>query len=428
MKLKHLFITALCVVCSLSGRAAEKVLLLDEGTWQSDNGRLSYFENGTMASNQLFMDVNHTKLGDTPLDIIQISDHLLAITVSGSNLVQFIDETGKNVGTTENLPNLRYMASDGRYLYVTSYAHECVTTAGTLTFTRGYVAKIDLESKKVVAAVEVGYEPESLALYRGHLFVANSGGYAYSENHDYESTVSVIDPTDMKVVRTVDTGKINLYGKMARVDNFLCIGSSGDYYSVAASTVLMDCDAVLAEEPDASCVRTIAAPCTYCAVAPDKSFYVVGTAFNYTTSQNDFNFMTIRPAEVFRDKGAGVAQTLPGTLTTDIKAMTAPHSLYVNPYSGYIYVTDAGDYVSAGSLYQWDNTGKFLGSYSAYICPGNMVALPPDGHFNGVEDIVIDRPAVDDANAPIFNLMGVRVTNPIPGQIYIQNGRKFIQR
>ena len=31
-----------------------------------------------------------------------------------------------------------------------------------------------------------------------------------------------------------------------------------------------------------------------------------------------------------------------------------------------------------------------------------------------------------DPNAPIYNLQGMRITHPTPGQIYIQNGRKFI--
>ena len=112
----------------------------------------------------------------------------------------------------------------------------------------------------------------------------------------------------------------------------------------------------------------------------------------------------------------------------DIKKMKQPNFLYMNPYTGYFYATDADDYTTAGYLYQWDPEGKFLGSYRAYICPENMVALPPDGHFGGVEDIVIDRPAADDPDAPVYNLQGIPVTDPVPGHVYIRNGRKFILR
>jgi hypothetical protein len=98
--------------------------------------------------------------------------------------------------------------------------------------------------------------------------------------------------------------------------------------------------------------------------------------------------------------------------------------MYVNPYTGYIYATDAGEFVSAGSLYQWTPDGKLVGKYKIYINPGHFLALPPDGKFDAVNDITADAPSDDR----IFNLQGMPVTHPVPGQIYIQNGKKFIQR
>ncbi len=57
------------------GFANERIILLNEGLWQSDNGRISYFEDGHIVSNQWFMDVNGNKLGDTPNDIIRVNDN-----------------------------------------------------------------------------------------------------------------------------------------------------------------------------------------------------------------------------------------------------------------------------------------------------------------------------------------------------------------
>ena len=70
MKLKHYLLCALVALTAFNAAALEKLFVLDKGLWQSDNGRLSYFENGAMVSNQLFLDVNKRKLGDTPNDII----------------------------------------------------------------------------------------------------------------------------------------------------------------------------------------------------------------------------------------------------------------------------------------------------------------------------------------------------------------------
>ncbi len=43
----------------------------------------------------------------------------------------------------------------------------------------------------------------------------------------------------------------------------------------------------------------------------------------------------------------------------------------------------------------------------------------------GVEDITADN--ADDENAPLYNLQGIRVDNPVPG-IYIRNGKKILIR
>lgn len=234
-------------------------MFLNEGQWQTDNGRLSYFEDGNIVSNQYFRDANGRKLGDTPNDIEQIDDNRLAIALNWSNIIQFIDTKGKALAATEDVPNNRCMVSDGQYLYVTSYAHDISVNGSPGSFVHGFVAKIDLTNYRVADAVEVGYEPEGIALYDGHLFVANSGGYAFQEDHDYERTVSIIDASKMKVTRTVDAGTINLYGVMSRAGQYLCINSSGDYYEVDPCTVIFDCRAALDGKPDAQC-RVVLAP------------------------------------------------------------------------------------------------------------------------------------------------------------------------
>ena len=175
--LLSLLIPAICF-------SQERIILHNEGNWQSDNGKITYFEDGKVVSNQWFRDVNGSKLGDTPNDIIAVNDDLIAIAINWSNIVQFITPEGKAVAATEDVPNNRKLASDGDYVYITSYGHECKVGDKFVEFKKGFVAKIDATTFKVVAACEVGYEPEGIAYYDGHLFVANTGGYAFQENHD----------------------------------------------------------------------------------------------------------------------------------------------------------------------------------------------------------------------------------------------------
>lgn len=90
----YITLTSLLTLWLTAASAQEKLIVLNEGVWQADNGRLSYFENGTIVSNQWYRDKNGTKLGDTPNDIIQINDNLIAIALNWSNIVQFMTPRG----------------------------------------------------------------------------------------------------------------------------------------------------------------------------------------------------------------------------------------------------------------------------------------------------------------------------------------------
>ena len=412
--------------CVSAGMAQEKLIILNEGLWQADNGKLSYFEDGRIVSNEWFRENNGYKLGDTPNDIIQVNDRLIAMAINWSNIVQFITPEGKAVAATEDVPNNRKLATDGRYVYISSYGHEVAIDGKYREFTRGYVAKIDTETFRTTDAVEVGYEPEGIALYNGHLFVANTGGYAFQENHDYETTISIIEAATMKVVRTVDTGQINLYGKMSQSGRYLCINSPGDYYDIPAATIIFDCQAALDGKPDAECYHSLEYAATYNTVDRDGNFYAIGSRYSYYTGEYEFNYALINPSELFESGGTmGVEEDFPGTMLSDIKGMMMPYGLYVNPYTGYMYATDAASFTAAGKLYQWNPEGELLGTFKVYINPAHFLALPPDGHFGSSGT---DLPSVPGEDGAVYNLQGMRVAHMMPGQVYISNGKKFIYK
>lgn len=355
----------------------ERLIVCNEGMWQADNGCLTYFEDGKVVSNQWFRDKNGYKLGDTPNDIIQVNDNLIAIAVNWSNIVQFISPDGKAVAATEDIPNNRRLCSDGKYVYVTSYGHECETINGTRYFDKGFVAKIDISNFKVVATCEVGYEPEDIALYNGRLFVANTGGYAEQEfDHDYETTVSIVNAATMTLEKNVDTHVPNLYGEMSQSGRYLCINSPGDYYETPPCGLVIDCEKALSSN---DCFVVFNYPVTYNTTTLDGKFLAIGSAFSYITGEYEFSYLTIDPKAMMETRGQnGLSQTLPGTLKTDFANMSQPYGIYVNPYTGYIYGTDAGSFEGAGYLYQWSPAGKLLGKHKVYINPGHFLALPQD--------------------------------------------------
>lgn len=425
-KRKKILMTAVTVLLgsSLTG-GRERLIVVDEGLWQSDNGRLTYFEDGEIVSNQWFRDVNGYKLGDTPNDIIMVNPDLIAIAMNWSNIVQFITPKGRAVAATEDIPNNRKLCSDGEYVYVTSYAHECKVGDSFIEFTKGYVAKIEIRSFKVTDAVEVGYEPEGIALYKGYLFVANTGGYAFQEGHDYETTVSVIDAKTMEVLREVNTGQINLYGKMSVSGQYLCINSPGDYYSVPGAGIIFDCEAAISGQPDEECFTKLDLAATYNCTDLKGDFYAIGSRYSYHSGEYEFNYSVLNPSEVMDSEGAdGVSAEFPGSLLGDLKSLEMPYGIYVNPYSGYIYATDAGSFASSGMLYQWTPDGTFIGKYKTYINPAHFLALPDDEN-SGVGNVLTEK---EGTSEKYFNLFGMEVFSPRKGEVYIHKGKKIIYK
>lgn len=368
-------------IYSFSSDTANYVFLLEEGNWQSDNGQMSLITpNGIV--NHWFSTNTGFKIGDTPEDILYVpSRNILVITVNWSNIVYFITPTGELLAQTENVPNCRHIATDGDYVYVTSYAH---TTALGEVYTKGYVAKISLDDFQVKSTCEVGYEPEGIAYYNGSLFIANTGGYAFSENHDYEHHLSQVDAETMSEVDTFNIVNskgefvINLYGELSQSGEFICFNSPGDYYDVEPSIVIFNC-----ETKEYTVYEEI--PATYNTTLVSGNFFVIGSYFTYNTGSYVYCVATINPKTQECVKGMYELPSGDYTAICDslVNIMTNPYCAYQNPYTGHLFMTDATSFASPGRVYEIDDKGnlvylndKKLSYRSCYINPGHMVAVP----------------------------------------------------
>lgn len=210
---------------------------------------------------------------------------------------------------------------------------------------------------------------------------------------------------------------------MSQSGKYLCINSPGDYYEVPAAAIVFDCEAALAGKPDNDCFVSLPYAATYNCVTLDGHFYAIGSRYSYYTGEYTFNYVTIDPSMVMETEGAdGIDEDFPGTVLYDLMKLGMPYGLYINPYTGYIYATDAGGFVEGGTLYQWSPEGELAGKYGVYINPGHFLALKPN-NSSGIDQM----PATyENTDMPIYNLQGIRVTAPVPGQLYITNGKKFI--
>lgn len=334
-------------------KSSDRLIIVCEGLWGMDNATMSYLNEGVMTNLWFRAQNPGMKLGDTANDIVLVNDTLIAISVNWSNIIQYIHPDGTAIAATEDIPNNRRLATDGvRYLYCTSYAND------------GYVAKIDIATKQIVDTCSVGYEPEGIAYYDGRLYVANTGGYAFQTEHDYESTVSVIDAETMRELRRIDTGCINLYGEVSQCGQFLCINSAGDYYNELPKTVVLN----MANDE----FKVFDFPATYnCAYG--NRFYVIGSAYSSETGTYDFTTHTIALPSVEAVEGLGDYAFAEST----ILSMSSPYGIYISPYSGHLYVSDARSYATNGFVYDCDPSLQAATRYRLQgLNPAHFLALP----------------------------------------------------
>ena len=235
--------------------------------------------------------------------------------------------------------------------------------------------------------------------------------------------------------KTVDTGIPNLYGEMSQSGRYLCINSPGDYYEIPPCGLIFDCKKALEDE---KCFVVFDYPATYNTTTLDGKFLAIGSSFSYITSEYEFSYLTIEPWTYISTNGeSGLEQALPGTLLADFMDMNQPYGIYVNPYTGYIYGTDAGSFEGAGYLYQWSPEGRFIGKHKVYINPGHFLALPPEGYYDGMERIQNSKFKIQNDEA-LYDLQGRQWSfrdynralvqkhpRMAPKGIYIKNGKKI---
>lgn len=322
------------------GREITGFYLLNEGNMGSNKATIDYFdyESGIYSKN-IFAERNPgvvKELGDVGNDI-QIYGDKLYVVVNCSHFVEVMDsKTAKHIATIP-IPNCRYIEFAGKYAYVSSYAGPVELDPN---YRLGYVAKVDTATLEVVAECTVGYQPEDMAICNGKLYVANSGGYRAP---DYDNRVSVVDLESFRVVKTMEVG-INLH-RMAQ-DGYgnIYVSSRGDYYGTPSKTFIIDSDRDIVTDT----LHTL--PNSNMATGGD-SLYVLSNEFNYMT-----NSWTVSYAIFDMAQKRVVSRNFISDGTE--KRIKTPYGLAVNPQTREIFVTDAGDYVTPGTLYCFDRYGK----------------------------------------------------------------------
>jgi len=321
-----------------SASIAKGFYLVNEGNMNMNKASLDYMDFSTgIYRRNIYNEVNPEVvkgLGDVANDIA-VYGNKLYVVVNISNKIEVMDvKTGKRI-TQIDILNCRYITFHKGKAYVSAYLGQ----VGDPAAPQGIVAQIDTATLREEKRTEVGRQPEEMAIVGDKLYVANSGGYSPK---NYERTVAVLDLNSFQVIKKIDVA-VNLHRVKADRYGDLYVTSRGDYYDIPAKLFVIDTKTDQVK-------KTFDLGVSNLAIDGDNAYFY-STEFSYVTGENKITY------GVLDVKNEVVTEKKFITDGTDGKIMI-PYGIAVNPYTKDVFVTDAKDYVSPGTLYCFDAAGN----------------------------------------------------------------------
>lgn len=311
--------------------------LLNEGNMGSNKCTLDYYDfaSGKYARN-IYAERNPSvvmELGDVGNDLAIYGSKLYAV-INCSHKVEVMDmSTGVSIGHID-IPNCRNIVFRGREAYVSSYIG---MTLNDPDCPNGAVFRVDTATLAVTGKVLVGFQPEEMAVVGNHLYVANSGGYRPPH---YDNTVSVVDLDTFEEMAQIPVG---INPKCVKKDSNGClwVTSQGNHVDIPSKIMVMS--------PGKNTrilnhIDTIEVAASNLAVKGDSILYFSGVG----NSKPSYGVIDVNSRRKISEN----------FITDGTDAMIKmPYGIAVNPISGDIYVTDARNYVSSGTLYCFTSSG-----------------------------------------------------------------------
>ena len=327
------------------------LFVVNEGQWNAGNGEISFYDPQTkVCQNEIFYKANGMKLGDVAQSMTVQGDRVWVVS-NNSHVVFALDATTfKECGriTHSDIISPRYLhfVSDTKAYLSQLYTDELVvinpqnyTVTGTISCpmvntdlaasteqmvqvgdylyvtcwsSQRSVVKIDTRTDTVVGSVDVGIQPAFIVADKEQkLWVLTDGG-GWAENPaGYEAPTLLRLNTDLEVEQTLS------FDLGASISD-LCIDGTG-------STL-------------------------------------------YWSSQGVYN-------DAWELVSAGGVFAMPissKSLPTEPIIGGMFYALTIDVESGEIYVSDAGDYTSSGTVMRYSATGEMLNSFRVGVCPGSF--------------------------------------------------------
>ena len=289
------------------------------------------------------------ELGDVGNDIQVYGTKAYAV-INVSNYIEVMDaKTGVHLVEIK-IPNVRYIRFKDGYAYASSYVAPVQFDQNARP---GYVVKIDTLTLEKKDSCIVGFQPEELDFYENKLYVANSGGYMFP---NYDRTVSVIDLNTFKEIKKIDVA-INLHRLRTTKYGEIIVSSRGDYYDVPSALYFID------PKKDVVTDRLDLPVSNFDIVGDSAYLYAVSYSKKSDKNRISYAIFNIRTHKLVTDN-----------FITDgtEKDIEIPYGIKVHPDTKDIFITDAKDYVSPGTLLCYSPKGKLKWKVFTGDIPGHF--------------------------------------------------------
>ncbi len=326
---------------------SRRAFILNEGSWGANNSTLDLyhpFSEPTTFEKDIFSTANGEKVGDTGQDLIAYGNRLY-LSVWGSNYLAKLDLNGKVIEKYQFKPDEgqpRRLAANGKFVYVSTYG--------------GKVAKFDTTSiASPVAFVEVGNNPEGIAVKGNYLVVCNSQKDNVSDNR-----ISIVDLSTFTLEKHIESEVYGNYQNVAVVKDSVYI----TYYTPSYTVEMLNLDINKGTlTPSGAATKMIGTSegelfCANVATVYDENW-------NATTNTSFF----VRDVKTGQD-----------TPILDLNATpeltTATVYLFDIDYASRDLYIGTTDYKTNGTIYRFDKDGKLLDKFeTSSINPSKAVVF-----------------------------------------------------
>lgn len=313
------------------------VYVLNQGGFGANNSTLTYYNYATkQLTADLYTAINGDKIGDTGNDA-EIYGSKMYIVVNVSSVVDVVNaKTGKLIkqdsllnGKVKREPRSVVFYKDNAF--ISSYD--------------GTVAVMDTATLAITKYITVGRNPEQMVISNNKLYVANSGGLTFGNP---DKTVSVIDLTSLTETKKIPV-IANPVTLAADTHGHVYVLSLGDFADVKPGITIID------NTTD---------------VVKSQNNLLLGYNIPMATDGDLVYYPTADNKIAVYDAKAQSA--VKANFITDGTVITAPYAISVDELSGEVFISDAKDYSSNGTLYAFDKTGKKEYSITTGINPGRI--------------------------------------------------------